>query len=78
MASRVDKLKERLSHFVKEQTTETLLKVPERLIIGFKIENVGIAIQDLMCDKYHKNLKYSGYEQVGTDYMFSYKETEVV
>lgn len=74
MASRVDKLKERLAHFVKEQTTETVLKVPSRIIIGFKIENVGVAIQDLMCEKYHKNLKYSGYEQVETDYYFGYKE----
>jgi hypothetical protein len=72
--NRIDKLKERLTHFVKEGTSETSLKVPNRVICGFKLDNVAIVIQDLLCDKYHKNLRFVDYVEDGDGYIFNFKE----
>jgi hypothetical protein len=72
--SKVDVLKARLSPFVKEGTSETSLKVPNRLLIGFKLDAVAVAIMDLLHEKYHKILSLVGYEPYGdSDYLFTYK-----
>jgi hypothetical protein len=72
--SRIDKLKERLSRFVKEGNSKLSLKIPGRIVQGFKLEIVAIAIQDLLRDKYNVSLQYTGYEQNGDDYIYNYKE----
>jgi hypothetical protein len=72
--SRIDKLKERLTHFIKEGTSNDSLKVPNRIICGFKLEHVSVAIQDLLRDKYHNELEVIGFEKEGeSDYLFRYK-----
>jgi hypothetical protein len=72
--SKVDILKARLAPFVKEGTSETSLKVPNRLLIGFKLDAVAVVVQDLLAEKYHKIYTLVGYEPCGdNDYLFSYK-----
>jgi hypothetical protein len=72
--SRIDVLKTRLVPFIKEGTCETSLKVPNRLLIGFKLNAVAVAIQDLLHEKYNKNLVIDNYEPYGdNDHMFNYK-----
>lgn len=72
--SKVDKLKERLSYFVNESISKTSLKIPNRIVQGFKLDNVAVAIQDLLCDKHKIKLKYTGYEQIGNDFIYNYIE----
>jgi len=61
--SRTDKLKERLIPFIKESESETLIEIPNRIMITFKLENVAVIIQDLLCDKYHKKFQLVEYRE---------------
>lgn len=71
--SKTDILKARLAPFIKEGTSNVSLKVPNRLLIGFKLDIVAVAVRDLLCEKYNHNLKLVSYEPYGdTDYMFTY------
>lgn len=71
--SRVDVLKSRLTPFVKEGKSETSLKVPNRLLVGYKLHVVAVAIQDLLCEKYNKTLAIDNYEACGdNDYVFKF------
>jgi len=72
--SKTDVLRARLFPFVKEGTSNMSLKVPNRLLIGFKLDIVAVAIRDLLSEKYHNSLKLVNYEPDGdTDYMFTYE-----
>jgi hypothetical protein len=71
--SKVDKLKERLVSFVKEENSENSLMIPNRVICGFKLEIVAMCLQDLLRDKYHKELKFVDYEDKETGYIFNFK-----
>jgi hypothetical protein len=73
--NKIDKLKERLATFVKEGTSETTLKVPNRVICGFKLEIVGTVLQDLLRDKYHKDLHFVDYLEDSDGYIYNFKET---
>ena len=67
-----DKLKERLSHFVKEGTSETTLKVPNRVICGFKLEIIGTVVQDLLREKYHRDIRFVDYTEDGDGYVYNF------
>ncbi len=74
--SKSDKLKERLSFFVKEETSvidETLMKIPYRVICGSKLDAVATILQDLLREKYHKDFKCTNYEDNKEDcYIFNF------
>lgn len=71
--SRVDVLKTRLIPFIKEGKSETSLKVPNRLLVGFKLDIVAVVIRDLLCEKHAKNLQIVSFDKEGdNDYLFVY------
>jgi hypothetical protein len=74
--SKVDKLKERLIPFVKEETSETQIKIPYRVICGFKLDVVAVILQDLLRDKYtkqdDKTLKFVSYEDKDDGFVFNF------
>lgn len=79
MASRIDKLKERLTYFVKENKTKleqnnTSLTIPSRIVQGFKLDIVAVVIQDLLRDKYNTELEYIGYEQKEDNFIYNYRQ----
>jgi hypothetical protein len=72
--SKTDKLKERLSFFVKEENATDLLKIPYRVICGSKLDAVAVILQDLLRDKHHKEFKCTSYEDNKIDcYVFVFQ-----
>jgi hypothetical protein len=73
--SKVDILKTRLIPFIKETDSHLELKIPNRVMIGFKLDIVAVIIKDLLYEKYNKNLQLIIYDKYGdNDYVFKYKE----
>ncbi len=76
--SKTDKLRERLSFFVKEEVSESCLKIPYRVICGSKLDAVAVILQDLLRDKHHKEYKCTSYEDNKTDcYIFLFLKTSL-
>ncbi len=75
--SKSDKLKERLSFFVKEENYTSLMKIPYRVICGSKLDAVSVILQDLLRDKYHKEFKCTSYEDNKIDcYEFKFEVSD--
>jgi len=70
--NKIDKLKERLTYFVKEETSQTNIKIPNRVVCGFKLEIVGTVIQDLLKDKYNKDFKFVDYIEDDNGYIYNF------
>jgi hypothetical protein len=71
--NKIDKLKERLVPFVNEGTSETSVIVPTRVLCGFKLEIIGVVLQDLLRDKYHKEVKLVNFEDRPDGYVYNFK-----
>jgi len=74
MLGRIDKLKERLIPFVKEQTSVTSVKIPYRIVVGYKLDEVSMVLKDLLIEKYHKNLVADNQFLKDNDYFYNFKE----
>ena len=69
-----DKLRERISFFITSDATT--VKVPQRVVIGFKIQTIADTIQNMLGDKFHKKMKYVDHTENGGEHIFNYVEEQ--
>ena len=63
MGDKREKIKERLSFFIEDTYKEEIsVKVPNRVIIGFKLDSIRDILINVLNDKFRKDFKYVSYE----------------
>ncbi len=70
--SKTDKLKERLSYFIGKEEPSITLSLPNRVIAGFKLDNVADILKNVFYDKFGKEYKFISYEAINDGYLFNY------
>jgi hypothetical protein len=49
------------------------IEIPQRVIRGSKLDNVGYVLKDLLTIKYRKTIKCIGYEEINDGYIFNFE-----